>query len=457
MPSKTKTYNIFVIGCQMNKSDSERIAGYLEGFGCAPVEDVNRADFAIITTCGVRQSAEDRVYGLIPRIKKNNPEAKIILTGCLSGRKDVIERLSGRVDVWLPIAELESLGKKLGLEKEKEESSLSGYLGLNPKYDSSYSAFVPIGNGCDNFCAYCVVPYARGRETWRPAEEIISEVDDLAKKGYKEITLIAQNVNSYKSVKLIKSKVYQVGSEGGDNFSELLRAVDAIPGDFWLRFATSHPKDMSDELIETMAACEKLCPHVHLPAQAGDDGVLGRMNRKYTREHYLGLVKKIRNAFNPEKKDSNTRFLPVAISTDIIVGFPGETEEQFEKTAELFREAEFDMAYISQYSPRFGTAAAKLADDVPAAEKKRREAALDNILSATALANNQAYFGRIVEVLVDTEKKGVFYGKTKTGKNVQLKIKNYEFKIKEGCIVKAKISEVGDFGMEGEIVGMFKK
>lgn len=444
----------------MNKNDSERVANYLENLGYKRTADENKADVLVTTTCGVRQSADDRVYGLIPRIKRMNPKGKIILTGCLANREDVQKRLGENVDIWMPITELPDLKNRLHPRKSKMESSLSGYFRIKPKYESKFSAFVPIGNGCDNFCTYCVVPYARGRETYRSVEEVVNEAKNLIKKGYKEITLIAQNVNSYISPAILEPKAIEsrdpiapAGRSGMTiNFAQLLKMVNDIPGDFWLRFSTSHPKDMSDELIETMTKCEKLCHHIHLPAQAGDNKVLNAMNRKYTKEHYMELIKKIRKALN---KKSQTRLPdgrvfnpPVSITTDIIVGFPGETKNQFNETAKLFREVNFDMAYIAQYSPRPGTVSYKMDDNVSRAEKKRREEELNKILRKTALKNNKAYLNKIVEVLIDGKKKDFYLGKTKTAKTVVIKSKN---KIRTGDIKRVKIYKVGDFGMEGEI------
>lgn len=454
---KQKTYHIITIGCQMNKSDSERIAGYLEKRGFTLAKNQDQADLVVVTTCGVRQSAEDRVYGLIPKIKKANKKARIILTGCLSQREDVRKRLKKYVDIWLPITKLDGLAEKLGVKKRKAKKgvkppiggltplsllpsgSLGNYLNMAPKYKSGFSAFVPIGNGCDNFCSYCVVPYARGREIYRPAEEIVKEVENLIKKGYKEIILIAQNVNSYKSRIYREFKTnyneYKIREEA--DFPDLLRMVNNIEGNFWVRFATSHPKDMSDELIKAIAESDKICEHIHLPIQAGDNEILRRMNRKYTCEHYIGLIKKIRKNI-PE----------ASITTDVIVGFPGETKKQFNQTAKLFKKVKFDMAYISKYSPRPGTAAFKLKDDVSQNEKKRREEELMKILRKTALKNNKKYIGKTVEVLVEGRgKDGNFFGKTRSFKNVELRIMNYECNI--GEFVNVKIDKVKDFRMEG--------
>jgi len=336
-----RTFHIITIGCQMNKSDSERLASTLEKKGYRWSSDKYHADLVVVNTCGVRQSAEDRIYGLIPEIKKVNKKAKIILTGCLVNREDVKNRLKNYIDIWLPISEM-AKAKFLAAGKCQND-----YLKIKPKYESKFSAHIPIGNGCNNFCSYCVVPYARGREVYRSSKDILAEIRGLVKRGYKEIILIAQNVNSYKS--------------GKTDFSDLLKMANSIPGNFWIRFLTSHPKDMSDKLIKTVAQCKKVIKEIHLPAQSGDNEILKKMNRNYTVEHYLKIIKKIKRLI-PEAK----------ISTDIIVGFPGETKKQFNNSVKLFKQIKFINAYISQYSSRPGTAAHKMADNVPSAEKKRR-------------------------------------------------------------------------------------
>ena len=407
----------------MNESDSERLANYLESYGYALAQNINTAGAVILTTCAVRQMAEDRVYGLAPQIKANNPNCKLILTGCLSGRSDVQERLKDVVDIWLPIFSLPKLIKLLEPERTEINDETGSYLSILPRYSSTFTAFVPIGNGCDNWCTYCAVPSARGREVYRPAEEVLAECRALISAGYKEITLIAQNVNSYQS--------------DDYNFAQLLKAVAELPGEFWLRYATSHPKDMSDELIAVMAGNQKICQHIHLPAQAGDNEVLARMNRKYTREHYLALINKIRTAM-PE----------AAITTDIIVGFPGETHEQFLCTAELFRQAKYDLAYLAEFSPRSGTPAARMIDDVSAGEKSQRKKALDEILSRTALENNQKFLNPEVEVLVNSARGERCFGKTKTYQTVQCQ----GDKSLVGQVVKVKINEVKNFGLYGELV-----
>jgi tRNA-2-methylthio-N6-dimethylallyladenosine synthase len=454
-------YHIITIGCQMNKSDSERLAGRLEKMGYKRSDNKYQADLVVVNTCGVRQSAEDRVYGIIPKIKKQNPKAKIILTGCLVNREDVKRRLKNYVDVWLPINKFFNFQFSIFKQffnfqfsnknqKKKLSCDNDGYLKIQPIYTSKFSAFVPIGNGCNNFCSYCVVPDARGEEVYRPVKDILDEVKSLVKKDYKEIILIAQNVNSYKSynVERIMRNAKRI------NFAKLLKMVNDIPGDFWIRFITSHPKDMSDKLIKTIARCPKVCQHIHLPAQAGDDKVLKAMNRKYSTKHYANLIKKIRQAM----PDSS-------ITTDIIVGFPGETKKQFNNTVKLFRQVKFDMAYIAKYSLRPGTAAAKLDDDVPQQEKKRREEELMKILRLTALANNKKYIGKTVKVLVEGKnKRSELFGSTETAKTVKISAVDFNQRLLRppqmrgprndkliGKFVNVKINKVRDFGLEGEI------
>jgi tRNA-2-methylthio-N6-dimethylallyladenosine synthase len=449
---KKNSYHITVVGCQMNKADSERIAGFLNHQGLCGVENRETAEFIILTTCGIRQSAEDRIYGLVHKIRKNCPKAKIIITGCLSGRKDVLKRLKGKADLFLAISEIPTLEKWIinirRIASRKETKTIlpgrapdNSYLKIKPAYNSAFQAFIPIGNGCDNFCSYCVVPYARGRETYRPAEEIFAEAAALVKKGYKEIALIAQNVNSYRDPENNKY-----------TFPKLLKSINNISGDFWIRFATSHPKDMSDELVKTIANCEKVCRHIHLPAQSGDDGILKKMNRKYTAGHYAKLIAKIRKTLNNTKISDINSFQPlVSVSTDIIVGFPGETRAQFNNTKKLFKASDFDMAYISQYSPRPGTASAKIADSVPKAEKKKREEELMAILRKTALANNKKYLGRTLEVLVEGKSKsGQWFGKTETYKVVKFPAKSDEHLT--GKFIHVNITKAHDFGLEGNII-----
>jgi tRNA-2-methylthio-N6-dimethylallyladenosine synthase len=432
--NKIKTYHIITIGCQMNKSDSERLAAFLEERRMKLTADFKRADVVIINTCGVRQTAEDRAYGLVDQIRRDNPSAKIVIAGCLSRRPDVQKRLAGKADIFLPINEMTSLPELLDGRHLQPHFSLDAvrlkqgekYLHIAPKYSSRFTAYVPIGNGCNNFCSYCVVPYARGREVYRPATTVIKEITGLVKDGYKEIVLIAQNVNSY--------------HDKSCDFPQLLAKLIKIPGHFWLRFSSSHPKDMSPALIKVFGSSDKVCSHLHLAVQSGDNKILRAMNRQYTVARYKNLIRRVRAA-KPG----------VAITTDVIVGFPGETKAQFNNTAKLFKELNFDLAYLAQYSPRPGTVSAKMDDNVSRAEKKRRWDELNKLLGKSALKNNRAYLGRVVEVLVEGKnRRGKYYGQTSSYKNVL--ITSVSRKSLIGQFVLIKITKAMAFGLEGELV-----
>jgi len=435
MPNK-KYYHLITIGCAMNKADSERVANFLETNNYEEKTEWTEADIIILTTCGIRQSAEDRVYGLVNQIRKTNQKAAVVITGCLSKRKDVMRRLIGQVDLFMPINELPNMFELLKTAKPEQVLSLDKirelggekYLSIIPKYDSEYTACVPIGNGCNNFCSYCVVPYARGREVYRNAEEIIAEIKSLIKKGYKEIILIAQNVNSYKS--------------DDYNFPKLLIELNKIPGHFWIRFTSSHPKDVSDELINAIGSCEKVANHLHLAVQSGDNKMLELMNRKYTVEHYRDLITKVRKV-KPG----------ISITTDLIVGFPGETKKQFNASVKLFKDLKFEMGYVSEYSPRPGTVSWNMKDNVSREEKKERNKIITDILKETSLEANKNLVGQEFEVLVDGVKKnGKFYGKTSSSKNVMFAASDKKPEELVGHFVKVKISKGMTFGLEGKLV-----
>jgi tRNA-2-methylthio-N6-dimethylallyladenosine synthase len=335
-----KRYYVVVFGCQMNISDAERIAAFLESKKYKKAENIDKADLVVVVMCSVRQAAVDRVFGVAEKFK-NRKNKKIILTGCIL-EKDKKKFLKKFDDV-LPIKDF--------FKKHKN------YFGITPKYFSKKIAYVPIMTGCNNFCSYCVVPYTRGREISRSAKKIISEIKKALKNGAKEIWLLGQNVNSYKYGKI--------------NFPKLLKMVNDVQGDFILNFTTSHPKDFSDELISTMTKCKKLSMDLNLPIQSGDDEILKKMNRPYTVLQYKTLGKKIRKA------------LPnIRLSTDIIVGFPGETKKQFNNTFKILKEIGYGVAFINKYSPRKGTSAFKLKDDVAWSEKKRREKILIDLVNA---------------------------------------------------------------------------
>ena len=468
-------YYIKTYGCQMNHSDSERIASILEAVKYEKVLFEDKADLIVINMCSVRKSAVDRVAGNFKRYKKykkKNPNLKIVLTGCVveSDR----ERFEKLFDLVIDIKEIEQLSDRLfngqaDLPDKQAQSDYNNYFNIKPNYQNNFSAYVPIMTGCNNFCSYCVVPYTRGREYSRPVKEVLNEVTELVENGYKEIILLGQNVNSYESQTTNKFKISSqrlVFSQGGQqrlgrknpkhipcfvsripnsktiNFPILLNLINDIPGNFWIRFLTSHPKDITEDLIRSVAECEKVTPYIHLALQSGDDEILKKMNRKYTSEHFLNLVKIIR------------KYIPnVAITTDVIIGFPAETEKQFQKTAEVMKKAKFDMVYINKYSPRVGTVSAKLEDSVNWKEKKRRENILTEILKETALENNQKYIGKTVNILIDKLGENLICGKTESFKNVRVKLKvtNYRSKIKKGEFTEVKIVEADAWGLKGKI------
>ena len=328
----------------MNESDSQRIASFLEQQKYRNTDKIQNADLIVVNACSVRQTATDRIFGLKNKFKKL--KAKKILTGCvLKADKKKFEEFFNKIL---------SINDFFKYHKFFDRTNYGkNYFVSKPKYLSKNSAFVPIMTGCNNFCAYCVVPYTRGREISRSVKEIIEEVKCLVKRGYKEITLLGQNVNSYKY-----------------DFVELLKKLNSLSGDFQIKFLTNHPKDMSDELINTIAKYKKIAKEIHLPIQSGDDKILKKMNRGYAVKQYKDLVKKIK------------KIIPdVKLSTDVIVGFPGETKKQFENTVKLFKEIKFDKAYINKYSTRPGTIAAKFKDNVSWEEKKRRWRILDKIIN----------------------------------------------------------------------------
>ena len=424
-------YFIITYGCQMNKSDSERIASVLENNGFQKASKMNEANLIVVNMCSVRQSAVDRVYGKIQnaKIKNQNEKSKckIILTGCIL-KKDR-ERLFQQVNLILDIKDLQNWPEKLGIKNQ--ELGIKNYFEIEPKYSSFPVAYVPISTGCNNFCAYCVVPYIRGPLIHRPAEDIIKEVKELVKKGYKEIWLLGQNVNDY------RSGTTQISTRNNAevNFAKLLEMINDITGDFWIRFTSPNPANFSDELIDIMAKSKKVTPYLNLPVQSGNDKILRKMNRNYTVQKYKNLVKKIRK-----------KIPDIALSTDIIVGFPGEIKKQFENTAKLLREIKFDMAYIAQYSLRPGTTAIKMKDNVPQKEKKKREQILTEILKKTALEKNKKYIGKTVKILPVGWEKGFLFGKSFHYKTIKAK----GLKTMLGQFIKVKIIDATPWGLLGK-------
>ncbi|MBL7156172.1 MAG: tRNA (N6-isopentenyl adenosine(37)-C2)-methylthiotransferase MiaB [Candidatus Pacebacteria bacterium] len=435
-------YHIITFGCQINKSDSERIAGTLEKIGYKSALDIQRADLIVVNMCSVRQSAVDRVYGLAPKFKKlktKNYKLKTVLTGCIL--KTDFKKFQRDFDIILSIKTLpywkDILKKKTAYyypdsrNKRTIKKLELDYLKIEPEYICNFSAYIPIITGCNNFCAYCVVPYVRGSEICRPTNEILKEIKQLVKNNIKEIWLLGSNVNSY----LYKNI----------DFAELLKRADKIPGNFWINFASSHPNDFSNKLIKTIIKCKKVSKYISLPIQSGDNEILLKMNRPYTVEDYIKIIKKI-------KKEIPNVFL----STDIIVGFPGETKKQFENTAKLLKKIKFDMAYIAEYSPRTGTSAFKMKNNVSDKEKHKRREILTEILKKTSTLNSKKHIGKIFDVLIhQITKKGDLVGKTPFYRTV--KITHHkdcppgELKNLVGKIVKVKIIDSTPWGLCAEV------
>lgn len=399
--------------------------------GIHKTDNENEADFLVFNMCSVRQSAVDRVYGQINK-KPKNP--KIILTGCVS-KKDKL-KLSKKIDYILDIKALPDWPKILGIAGKELKNKLENYLSIAPQYSSDFSVNIPIMTGCNNFCAYCIVPYVRGREISRPAYEIIDEVKNAIKNGVKEVWLLGQNVNSYKGTWRLRLQTdLETESPSREiRFPELLKMVNELPGDFWIRFTSSHPKDFGDDLINAMAECEKLPKYLNLPLQAGSDKILKKMNRPYTKDKYIKLVEKIR-----------AKMPDISISTDIIVGFPGETKKDFKDSCDIFSSIGFDMAYISEFSPRPGTAAEKMKDNVSKAEKSKRKNELNEILKITALKNNEKLIGTKQKVLVSDMLKGCAVGKTSGYKTVKFE----STKNLQGKFVNVKITKATSWGLFG--------
>ena len=450
-------YYIKTYGCQFNYSDSERVSAVLENAGFSRAKSHADADLILFNTCSVRQTAEDRVYGTMvnmAELKKIRPHLRIGITGCMvkksstkkSQKPDPLVRNMEDVDFVFRIedsAKLPQLLEETGLKIPNEApQEFDDYFKINPKYSSRFQAFVPIATGCDKFCAYCIVPFTRGREKSRPMEEILEECEKLVKNGCKEITLLGQNVDSYGLSFLDRKEGRFAELKHGEKiyFTRLLEALDKLKtkGLARVRWTSPHPKDMTDDVIEAVATLKTQMPYIHLPVQAGSNAMLRKMNRPYTREHYIKLIEKIR------------RKIPgCAISTDIVIGFCGETEKMFEETCEFFEKMRWDMAYISRYSMRKFTAAYKtMKDDVPRKEKERRWHKLNEILTRISHEKHREFVGKTVEVLVEKCTKGICEGRSEHFKCTQFK----GTKRLIGEIVQVRITDAGDWYLKGELV-----
>ena len=434
---KDKKYFIKTYGCQMNVHDSEEISGLLENLGYIRVESELDADLIILNTCAIRENAHDKVFGFLGRckhIKKDKKDVKIVLCGCMAQEKSVVDEIMSKhkyIDLVFGthnIHELPNylmnLGDGLNIEVKSNEGNVYE-IGENYHRDSKYTAWINIMYGCDKFCTYCIVPYTRGKERSRKSKDIIKEVMCLKEKGYKEVTLLGQNVNAYGT-----------DSEDEISFAELLESV-AKTGMERIRFVTSHPWNFTDEMIDKIAEYDNIMPYIHLPLQSGSDRILRLMGRRYTQEEYLELYRKIKN-----------RVKNAAITTDIIVGFPNETDEDFLETLKVVEECKYDGAFTFIYSPREGTPAAKMEDSIPLSVKEERLHRLNEIVNKYSNMNNQKYLNETVKVLLvgESEKDhNKLYGYTETMKLVNVECdKNLV-----GQIVNVKITEAKSFSLDG--------
>ena len=421
------TYNIWTIGCQMNKADSERLGSALDQMSLSSVESPELADVIVVNSCVVRKSAEDKVTGMLAKLngfKKNNPDQVIALMGCMVGPKqDKLQKQFPFVDVFMRPQEYDPLLQLIGVKTGIDPDGCVGDLTATP----GVTAFIPIIHGCDKFCSFCIIPYRRGREVSRTIADIVRETELLVARGVKEITLLGQNVDSY-----------------GHDFDEkrdladLLIALNDVNNLKRIRFLTSHPNDMSDHIIDMIAQLDKVCEHINLPFQAGDDDVLERMRRGYTNKQYRLLVDKIRN-----------RIPTVSMSTDLIVGFSGETAEQFEKSVEMVKDMKFDKVHSASYSVREGTIASRtLPDDVSFEEKKARLKTIDDLQKDIQENLNSKLNGTIQSVLVENIKNDILEGRTKNDKIVRLSGVGNSI----GEIVEVKIQKTGPWSLSGLIV-----
>ena len=437
----SKNYHILTYGCQMNAHESENIAGMLEALDYSHTPNPEEADVVVMNTCSVREHADKRFFGMLGQFKKqkkNNPDFIICICGCMPQQPHIVEEIRKSfswVDIVFgtqTIAEFPNLLMERIRTGKKQFSIIANNETIPEEKESkrefAHKALVNITYGCNNFCTYCIVPYTRGREKSRSLRSVKQEIINLVNDGVKEVMLLGQNVNSFRDA-------------DGNNFAALIRALDEVEGLERIRFMTSHPKDLSDELIACFGDCKKLCHNIHLPVQSGSDEVLRRMNRHYNRERYMEIVKKLR-ATCPD----------LSISTDIIVGFPGETEEDFLDTLSLVREVEYDSAFTFIYSPRVGTPAAKYDNQIPENVKHERFDRLVEEVNRCSAKKNSEYLGRIVDVMVDGPSKndaGAWSGRTDTFKLVNF---TSEEPLTEGQMVSVRITETKTFSLDGEKV-----
>ena len=434
-----RRYLIRTFGCQMNEHDSERIAGVLEADGMTPVEDADQAEVVVLNTCAVRQNADDRLYGSLGHLKsakERHPRMRVVVAGCLAQKdRGEIQRRAPWVDVVVGTHALPNVLELIRrAEREGPQMDVSEYTETFPsampaKREVAHHAWVSVSVGCDNKCTFCIVPLVRGAQRSRPLGDILAEVQGLASQGVVEVTLLGQNVNTYGRDMTIP------GSSRKALFGELLRAVDGVEGIERIRFTSPHPHDFTPDVVEAMAECEKVCEHIHFPLQSGSDRVLKAMRRSYRSARYLDWLRRIREAVPG-----------VAVTTDIIVGFPGETEEDFRETLRVVEEARFDAAYTFQYSPRAGTEAAGYEDQISKEVVQERFDRLVEMQQRISSERNAALAGRVVEVLVEGRgRKGGLQGRTRTNKVV-----NFEGDAAPGSFVDVRVTGTHPHHLTGE-------
>ena len=437
----SKKYKIVTYGCQMNVHESEKIAGILQGMGYEETELHEDADIIVFNTCCIRENAENHAFGNIgalKKLKKQKPDLLIVVGGCMTqekGKTDVLKAKFPFIDIMFGTLNLEEL-ERLIIQKQSQKKKVvsireeAGEIveDITPYRTSYPNAWVNITYGCDNFCSYCIVPYVRGRERSRRPEKIVEEVKELVAKGYKEITLLGQNVNSYGKT-----------SDNQTSFAQLLDMVASIEGKFRLRFMTSHPKDFNEEVVKVMKKHSKICRLIHLPVQSGSTRILKEMNRRYTREKYLEEIKMLKS------------YLPEAeVTTDIIVGFPGETEEEYLETESLVKEVDFASAFTFVYSPRQGTKAATMENQIPEDVQKSRIMRLVELVNTLTRQKSEKYVGKIVEILCEDfdEKKNMYLGRDEFGRMGYFKSE----KNRIGDFVNLKITQANGISLYGEEV-----
>jgi tRNA-2-methylthio-N6-dimethylallyladenosine synthase len=426
------SYYLRSFGCQMNEHDAERIRALLEAEGLQRVDEPDDADVLVYNTCTVRKSADDRLAGHLgtaARLKRERPSRVVLVTGCLpQAERDGFFARFPFVDGALGPQNLHRLVELLEASVERGGEAPAGYFEDGPHFSGDlegrrerpYQAWVQVMSGCTNFCTYCIVPYVRGPERSRAADDILAEVEELVADGVREVTLLGQNVNAYGLDRR------RGGEAGAPGFAGLLRRLDGVAGLDRVRFMTSHPKDLGDDLVAAVAELPSVCEHVHLPAQAGSDRILRAMRRGYTAAAYLERVRALRSGVPG-----------ISITTDLIAGFPGESDEDFERTVELVREAAFDAAYTFVYSPRPGTKAADLPDQVPRDVRRERVERLIELTQQQALASRQAWVGRSAEILVEGPSRdgGMWRGRTRQNVTV-----NVAGAVEPGAIVTVEIT-----------------